>query len=110
MEEGVDDLQTFMELDNNDFDRLKLRTKVIKLIQRLQKELYNDPIEERLEDTTEDQVEDVGTDEAENSLNGSSNYQGITLDSVSQAIPKRCTFLILAGRRYLLIREYPSMT
>nr|XP_029721951.1 uncharacterized protein LOC115263165 [Aedes albopictus] len=71
-----------MELDNNDFDRLKLRTKVIKLIQRLQKELYNDPIEERLEDTTEDQVEDVGTDEAENSLNGSSNYQGITLDSV----------------------------
>ncbi|XP_065072578.1 uncharacterized protein LOC135696960 [Ochlerotatus camptorhynchus] len=36
--EEIDDLDTFLQLDDNDFTRLKLTTKMIKIIQRVQRE------------------------------------------------------------------------
>lgn len=94
MDEGIDDLQTFMELDNNDFARLKLRTKVIKLIQRMQKELYDDTvIEERLEeyhegDDHQEKYKDMTTEETESheedTLEGFNEYRGMILETVSK--------------------------
>ncbi|XP_065082745.1 uncharacterized protein LOC135705098 [Ochlerotatus camptorhynchus] len=92
LDEGIDDLQTFMELDNNDFARLKLRTKVIKLIQRIQKELYDDTvIEERLEeyhegDDHQEKYKDMTTEETESheedTLEGFNEYRGMILETV----------------------------
>lgn len=92
MDEGIDDLQTFLELDSNDFTRLKLRTKVIKLIQRMQKEIYNDTVvEERLDEYHEgddpQESNDMTTEEAniceESTLKDGNEYEGIVLESVS---------------------------
>lgn len=53
MREEITDLETFLMLDNNDFTRLKLTTKMVKTIQKLQKQLENDLVVEELEDQNE---------------------------------------------------------
>nr|XP_029718019.1 uncharacterized protein LOC115260840 [Aedes albopictus] len=86
VEQGIDDMQTFVELDNNDFSRLMLRTKVIKLIQRIQKELYDDMvIEERLEEDDHENGESSkeSAKNDEDALEGSNDFQGITLEKVN---------------------------
>ncbi|XP_062534937.1 uncharacterized protein LOC134204120 [Armigeres subalbatus] len=89
--EGIDDLQTFLELDSGDFARLKLCTKVIKFIQRVQKEFYDDPVlEERLEECDEDVLDEVPsaveepdeTQYEETTPDGSNDYRGIVLQTI----------------------------
>ncbi|XP_058820942.1 uncharacterized protein LOC131683138 isoform X2 [Topomyia yanbarensis] len=63
VEEGIDDMQTFVELDNYDFMRLKLRTKVIKLIQRMQKEILDDTVIEETLENESDEPNNNGEDD-----------------------------------------------
>lgn len=87
--EGIDDLETFLELKEQDFIRLKLKTKIIKTIERIQKELTNEfIIEERLNETTES--ESFNAFEVKNTsyiieddTSESNPYKAIYLDKVS---------------------------
>ncbi|XP_058817741.1 uncharacterized protein LOC131681054 [Topomyia yanbarensis] len=63
VEEGFDDMQMFVELDNYDFMRLKLRTKVIKLIQRMQKEILDDTVIEETLENESDEPNNNGEDD-----------------------------------------------
>ncbi|XP_065085959.1 uncharacterized protein LOC135707977 [Ochlerotatus camptorhynchus] len=50
--EGIDYVDIFLELNDQDFVRLRLRTKTIKYIQRMQTEIRNAPVfEESVDDT-----------------------------------------------------------
>ncbi|XP_065090547.1 uncharacterized protein LOC135711600 [Ochlerotatus camptorhynchus] len=85
--EEITDLETFSLLDNDDFTRLKLSTKMVKTIQKLQKLLENDLVVEELEDHIEDIIEthadDVGTNSnAENDDRSFNLEQEINVDQI----------------------------
>lgn len=76
-------------LDNSDFTRLKLTTKMVKTIQKIQKQCADDIIfeEERLEENNTSGVEDdlVEEDQPEHETNTDPDniYKSINLDQVS---------------------------
>ncbi|XP_062551888.1 uncharacterized protein LOC134217124 [Armigeres subalbatus] len=74
-----------MLLDNNDFTRLRLSTKMIKIIQKTQKQYTDLIIEERLDDTdnadkAEDETEETIVVEGEAIMNPEHIYKTINLD------------------------------
>lgn len=77
-----------MLLDNNDFTRLRLSTKMIKIIQKTQKQYTDLIIEERLDDTdnadkAEDETEETIVVEGEAIMNPEHIYKTINLDQVN---------------------------
>ncbi|EAT33117.1 AAEL014625-PA [Aedes aegypti] len=91
--EGIDDVQTFMDLNDNDFTRLHLKTKIIKHIQRIQNEISQGPeIEEFVveqldeeEDNHEEEIADVAeynSDEEDTGATEENPYSGIRLEEI----------------------------
>lgn len=83
MSEGIDDVETFLELNDQDFSRLRMKTKLIKTIQKLQNEYMNDPIIEELVEDPLDITEDPKSDEEP----ATNPYHGILLEKVE------CSFI-----------------
>nr|XP_029710258.1 uncharacterized protein LOC115256155 [Aedes albopictus] len=78
-------METFMMLDKDDFTRLELSTKKIKLIQKIQRQYTDLIIEERLDETEDtgantEKEEDDPTVEADVSTNPEDIYKSINLD------------------------------
>lgn len=95
MSEGIDDLETFMELNEQDFSRLQMKTKLIKCIQRIQREISSgltveEFIVERLDPEDESyrnenaEVDDQDTDEDCVDSIEENPYHGIRLEKVSK--------------------------
>lgn len=81
-------METFMMLDKDDFTRLELSTKKIKLIQKIQRQYTDLIIEERLDETEDTgantgKEEDDPTVEADVSTNPEDIYKSINLDQVN---------------------------
>lgn len=73
-----------MELDNNDFARLKLSTKMVKIIQRIQKQCSDDFItEERLEDSEPFNEDYVEIEDYNDTQQQENVYRFISLDKVT---------------------------
>ncbi|XP_055526662.1 uncharacterized protein LOC129719190 [Wyeomyia smithii] len=79
-EQEITDFDTFMELDNNNYTRLQLTTKMVKTIQRIRRQCSDDLIvEERLENepmSEDDNITDNINTPPQNS------YRSISLDKV----------------------------
>ncbi|XP_065075394.1 uncharacterized protein LOC135699115 [Ochlerotatus camptorhynchus] len=82
--EEITDLETFLMLDNNDFSRLKLSTKMIKTIQRIQSKCADDIIieEQTLEENNKSEIVEDYTMMAEDDISTNPNdiYNTINLD------------------------------
>lgn len=91
-------MDTFIQLDDNDFTRLKLTTKMIKIIQRVQRE-YKDQEVERVEEdplnfsygtttmcATTSASYNTNTPATCSATDPNDPYQGINLDEVNLII------------------------
>ncbi|XP_062551493.1 uncharacterized protein LOC134216658 [Armigeres subalbatus] len=79
LNEGIDDVETFLDLDEQDFTRLRLKTKLIKTIQKIQKDYMNNPIIEELEEGDPLSISDNGNGEG-NGGPSENPYRGILLE------------------------------
>lgn len=93
--EGIDDVNIFLDLDNQDFVRLRLRTKTIKCIQRMQKEIRNAPeVEELVDDSMDELYTSAQSDEQtmEQTYNNQMENSDVLLssdedDTIDQSAP-----------------------
>ncbi|XP_062714475.1 uncharacterized protein LOC115253595 [Aedes albopictus] len=76
--EGITDIETFLELNDQDFIRLRLKTKLIKTIQKIQKQYLNDHIIEELEE----EKDPLSTSDVAPGTSGVNPYHGIVLEEI----------------------------
>ncbi|XP_065092129.1 uncharacterized protein LOC135712957 [Ochlerotatus camptorhynchus] len=82
--EEIDDIETFLSLDENDFTRLKMTTKMIKIVQKLQNHLQ-DCNEEWIVEEVEispTNTQTVNADDTPQNVDPNDPYKGISLDNV----------------------------
>lgn len=84
--EEIDDVQTFLSLNQHDYTRLGLTTKMIKIIEKMQMQYKNS--NETSKDVAEEWLDDV-VDETRKPAevcrrvtNGDNPYEGISLEQV----------------------------
>lgn len=87
--EEIDDIETFLSLNDNDFTRIKMTTKMVKIVQKVQNQLRDGKeewITEEVEASpTKPQIDETNTNQINTPHNVDPNnpYKDISLEKVS---------------------------
>lgn len=86
--EEIDDIETFLSLNDNDFTRIKMTTKMIKIIQKIQKDFQNSNEEWIIEEVeiSPGKSQSNHVDNTSEKVDPDNPYKGISLEKVSLEI------------------------